>query len=643
MKNICILCIILFINIIYAKNITAIINNYPKVNPNKSKSKDDYYLIYVNNDYEELHIYSDLNINKRQESNIFIESLIDEIKVLISNNRNTYQHPEILDEIEKKNQLKKKDNNQLLSTFDNSDIVYPISSTKNRVVLYTYLSENLVKEIKSINEVIDCVPDSVSINTNSYSREDILMDTNWKNLSIQENADFHLSLLSQGKYDENLIGEYDNNYYYPASAGEGIDIVILDSSFNFDNSEFSNTDERIVKCAANIKNGKADLSNIDNYCGDGGIFFHGETVSDIAGGLKHGAAKRANIYGVSLPVDYHKRIQDSDILGGLQFIYEKMIRPHKTVINLSLGGSYDRSDPFVEQMESLTNSITLKGGIIVTAAGNGGINLNTISKYTLPCIFKNVICVGGIANYQKKSSENIYKIDVDSNYGDDVNFYAPYRVEAEIIRFNIFKKVVETGTSFSSPLVAGIIATIMSENPDIEYTTEIITKILNDNGNSETFKIYNTDSILANNGKHIVYSENDIYYGCGIHSGNRPYSSDIPDSNSSDISNPSSLIKIISATATNPSTATSITTTTSTSSTVITTTTNATLTKKTTKKSISTKKTKKITTKKVVTIKKKITTKKTVTSGIKSTSKKITSKNTTSKNTTTKKTTTKKI
>jgi len=99
MKNICILCIILFINIIYAKNITAIINNYPKVNPNKSKSKDDYYLIYVNNDYEELHIYSDLNINKRQESNIFIESLIDEIKVLISNNRNTYQHPEILDEI----------------------------------------------------------------------------------------------------------------------------------------------------------------------------------------------------------------------------------------------------------------------------------------------------------------------------------------------------------------------------------------------------------------------------------------------------------------------------------------------------------------------------------------------------------------
>ncbi|ORY39789.1 hypothetical protein LY90DRAFT_41320 [Neocallimastix californiae] len=104
--------IILLIKIIYAKNNNTTIFNVDKNinhNDNKNKNKEDYYLIYVNNIYEELQLYSDLDLKKRQEqeSHIFIESLIEEINDLIIDNKDTYQHPEVLNELEEKSKLKK--------------------------------------------------------------------------------------------------------------------------------------------------------------------------------------------------------------------------------------------------------------------------------------------------------------------------------------------------------------------------------------------------------------------------------------------------------------------------------------------------------------------------------------------------------
>ncbi|OUM56189.1 hypothetical protein PIROE2DRAFT_31253, partial [Piromyces sp. E2] len=64
---------------------------------------------------------------------------------------------------------------------------------------------------------------------------------------------------------------------------------------------------------------------------------HGHDVSDIVGGLKHGVAKRANIYGVSIPKNENGKFNTLEILKGLQYILNKMLRPNKTVINISLG------------------------------------------------------------------------------------------------------------------------------------------------------------------------------------------------------------------------------------------------------------------------------------------------------------------
>eukprot|EP00833_Pecoramyces_ruminatium_P000556 jgi/Orpsp1_1/1174588/evm.model.c7180000050668.3 len=533
--------VLIFIHTSYAQ--------YNNTLDNEISSGDQYYLIYVNNKYGELKLFSNPKHQKRQESQLFIESLIDEINNLIISNKDTYQNPEKLDEIEYASKLKKRSENQLSINFSNSDFVYPISSVNNRMVLYAFLSEKLIEEIKSIGTVIDCIPNGFAhLQHKYYNEEDILIESGWKGLNVREDSDLHLSLLSQGIYNISNANQYDNNYYYPASAGKDIDIVIIDSSFHFGFSEFSNTNERIVQCAVNIDMGLPDTSEIDTFCGFTDSC-HGEAVSDVAAGLKHGAAPLANVYGVSIPA-IGGIMEYADILAGIQYVYENLIRPHKTVINLSLAAYEEETTEFYKQFKSIVDSITKMGGIIVSSAGNNGEEIGKSKSQTIPCEYDNVICIGGINSdsnmkndlnleiiyvgndYSKKLDyEKVYKIDSISNYGSPVDFYAPFHVTVEYLKYGKIYKTDFMGTSFSAPLTAGVIATIMSENPEIEFTKDIMHEYLYEKGKSEVVKKENDENftgIMINNGKHIVYSKDNIYSGCGIYSGNLPCSSEHP-------------------------------------------------------------------------------------------------------------------
>ncbi|ORX81447.1 hypothetical protein BCR32DRAFT_279747 [Anaeromyces robustus] len=94
-----------------------------------------------------------------------------------------------------------------LSLFD-SKLVIHVCSVIDYYVVIAYIPESLVEEIKSLPNVISYV-------------------------TIQENGlDFfrniHLSVMSQGKFSLNSSLTYDNNYYYPSTAGKGIDIYVID-------------------------------------------------------------------------------------------------------------------------------------------------------------------------------------------------------------------------------------------------------------------------------------------------------------------------------------------------------------------------------------------------------------------------------
>jgi len=479
---------------------------------NDDKANDDkYYLCYVNNDQGEYKVYTDDKTQKRGAAQVFIESLVDDINTLIIDNKDTYQNPEKLDEIEEAAQLKKRSEESII--YDEANFVYPISSVNDRVVLYAYLSKTLADDLPSqFEKVVECVPEKTNYQVfhKNYNVDEILAETKWKNLSVRENADQHLSLISQGKINQNS-SKYDTNYYYPSTAGKGVDIVFVDSSFNFGYSEFSNTDQRSVECKAIVNNAKIS-TNVSGGC-DISKVYHGESTSVTAAGKTNGVASLANVYGVAVPTTDKGELKDSDIFAGVQYVYEKLIRPHKTVVNFSLGGLEQQGTQSYKQYKALIDAITQNGGIVIAAAGNNGYNLDASTYRTydmLPCELENTICVGGIDN-SRRTSRDIYGVVDFSNYGKNVDLYAPSNVKVQV-KINGKVTLDDThGTSFSCPIVSGIVATIISENSTVSYTKDSMYKQLYEYGKDQIINIKNgSTSFLANNGKRIVYTGDSI-------------------------------------------------------------------------------------------------------------------------------------
>jgi len=423
MKNInritFLLIIILLINIAFSRSINPSSYNEKKIE--KKITGDQYYLIFVNNTYGEINIFSETKKLKRHESkaNDFVFSLLEEIHDIIVDNKDTFENPEVIEEKENQSKLRKRNHeDEKTYSFNDSKFVYPISSVGNSLVLYAYLSSGLVNDVKNIAYVEDVIPDSHSVELYSYyDEQDILEEANWKNLTIREDADLHLSLISQGRYYEDLVSQYDKNYYYPSSAGKGIDIIILDTSFNFEYFEFENTLERDVKCVANFDDGELNDDYEDGRCGFNEER-HGNQVSDAAGGINHGAANRANIYGVSVPINKYGKIDDGNLLAGLEYISKNMIRPHKTIVNMSIGKDDHVESPIYIHYKQVMEDITKKGGIVVVASGNDN-KERCVSEgfYTIPCSFDSTICVGGIDSRKNIAVGNVYKKASFSNFG----------------------------------------------------------------------------------------------------------------------------------------------------------------------------------------------------------------------------------
>jgi len=508
---------ILLIDISFTKSINTLSNSDRVIE--KSKDEDQYYLIYVNNTYGEFNIFSKPKNMKRQEleANKLVFSLVDEIHELIIENKDTFKHPEKVKEIENEAKLKKRNNRyQQYYNYGESDLIYPISAAGNKVVLLAYLSKELSKKVETMDNVTGVSQDTYFKAQNHYFDEqeiEILQETNWNNFTVRKNADLHLSLLSQGKYTKDLPMDYDDNYYYPSSAGKDINIIIIDTSFNFNYAEFSNTDDRTVKCEAVLRNGKNEniiKSENEDHCG-GLQFQHGQWVADSAGGLKHGTASRANIYGISLPTDITFRFKFSDIIAGLRYILENMIEPHKTVINISFVGLSDKISEEHKLLRQLIDEITEKGAIIVVAAGNYNFEVDCTPRLAyVPCYFNNTICVGGTDSRKEINRKDVYKKAEWSNYGKEVDIYAPYFVYNEVLNNNKVEDGNHSGTSFASPLTAGIIATIMSDHPEIEFNKDAMLTYLLEK--ALPFDFNNKIHYMVNNGRHSVYSKNSTYF-----------------------------------------------------------------------------------------------------------------------------------
>jgi hypothetical protein len=495
----------------------------------------------------------------------FVKKQMNKFAELILDHIDTYQKDDAITEevqslMRKRSEMSYEDisNNEAFSK-----ILTEAFSVLDVTVIYAYLSEELYNIIKDLPDVVSCNEDVVipfpndtiiSINdTNTfeiksdkkfekrasyYDLYDIKRDTNWSDVTVFENTYHHLSLISQSKYDRNLVGKYDRNFYYPISAGRGVDIYILDSGIYGDHIDFD-TGHRTVSCDAMF--GKTRVinqpgsSNYKNCYLENELKFHGSMVASVAAGKYFGVAKNANIHMI-----VHDRTA-LNILYAYDYVKKYAKNPHKTVINLSFG-NYIR----IPEEEKMINSLAEMGFIVIAAAGNDYTNACTnnprqvkqegqtvtVTSKMYPAAYSNVIAVGAtnndIQSLDVTNVSNLYNVASFSNYGNCLDIFGPGYVYGAYpgydYRNNNSIQAYAGGTSFSCPIVAGVAASIISEHPEIEFNVTILRQWLLDNavrniiGNSSQF---DSPDIFLNNGKKTVYSANDQYNGCGILSGKR--------------------------------------------------------------------------------------------------------------------------
>ncbi|OUM62857.1 hypothetical protein PIROE2DRAFT_10717 [Piromyces sp. E2] len=384
-----------------------------------------------------------------------------------------------------------------------------------------------------------------------YNKKEILSETHWNDMNVFNNAPSHLSVISQGRFDEGLYGKYDKNYYYPASGGEGIDVYMFDNGFNFTYEEFSDVNAKIEVM---IENGKVTKPMSNKVYLNSNDPNHGSLTSIALAGKTLGVAKKVNIHGVCLVYKEYSKDNFEFVLDGIiawleYFKKNNLINPHKTVFNFSLCGAahvdeFNYNEKY-RKAQNLINEISEMGVVFVAAAGNFGIQSydEKIDMVIFPCAFDNVICVGGATNFNitglvnDEIDSSYYTVgkfnkDINSNYGSHVDIYAPFtyhyhgelmndqssqafgidesKFEVEDTEYGkLFKNVdiLLPGTSISSPIVAGVAATLMSEYPEKKFTSKSMLEYLTEIGEKDIIQGVpeGCSNVFINNGKKIVY------------------------------------------------------------------------------------------------------------------------------------------
>ncbi|CUA71674.1 Subtilisin-like protease CPC735_013710 [Rhizoctonia solani] len=217
-------------------------------------------------------------------------------------------------------------------------------------------------------------------------------------------------------------------YEYDTSAGQGVDIYILDSGVYSNHTDFANRVEHSPVFA--------------RYTTTGDVFGHGTHVAGIAAGTRFGVAKQARIIDVKVITDTGRGFA-SDIIAGLSWaVAHANSTGRPSVFNLSLGGGTSSA------LDDAVMGVVNAGIHTVVAAGNAAADINTTDWS--PARVPGVIAVGNVDLNGVRSKT--------SNYGSPVALFAPgVNITSAGINGPTSSRV-DSGTSMAAPHVAGLVA-----------------------------------------------------------------------------------------------------------------------------------------------------------------------------------------
>lgn len=191
---------------------------------------------------------------------------------------------------------------------------------------------------------------------------------------------------------------------------------------------------------------------------------HGHNVANMVAGKDSGITRKPLLIGVGVLPQNGVGTLWAAAVGLSYVIQDKIDYPDsKIIVNMSLGGKISGIGSNI--LENTISRAIQEGIIVIVAAGNDNMDADNFSPARLPA----AITVGStIVHTQCHFSTKSYKYAKDyygtigefydkkasySNYGSVVDIYAPGEV--------ISPRGYLNGTSFSSPLVAGVAAEIL--------------------------------------------------------------------------------------------------------------------------------------------------------------------------------------
>lgn len=229
------------------------------------------------------------------------------------------------------------------------------------------------------------------------------------------------------------------------SLGDSILVAVIDTGVDYNHIDIVNN----IWINANGKHGKDFIDKDDDP-----MDYHGHGTH-VAGTIAAIINNNIGITGVApktkiLCVKIFPNPLDSVCAEAIKYAIDNGAR----ILNNSWGSPVRRvSNPAVEDAIDYAYS---RGGIVIFAAGNSGDDV----KYYSPANYSKVISVASTNINDQRAS--------DSNYGNLITVSAP-GVEILSLKNGSNDYALDSGTSMAAPHVSGLVALMLSLNPNLSF------------------------------------------------------------------------------------------------------------------------------------------------------------------------------
>jgi hypothetical protein len=234
--------------------------------------------------------------------------------------------------------------------------------------------------------------------------------------------------------------------------GPGVPVLVIDSGLDISHPEFA---------------ARPDTELLTSQTIEGPNEFHGTAVASVIAAPANGVGLVGLYPQVALKV---WDVSPGGALSTRQLVAGLEAAPARSVVNLSLGSPF--RDLLIEH--AVLNAFN-RGVIIVAAAGNSGLGRNTTS---FPAAMPHVLTVGSTGRDDSGSGFSTRSQSVDvAAPGEEIPVAVPPAFDPSGYR-------LESGTSFSAPIVAGAVAWVWTVRPELDKTQvmELIRRTARDVG-----------------------------------------------------------------------------------------------------------------------------------------------------------------